>query len=162
MDYLLLFFSTVFILIGLIGCVLPALPGPPLSYIGLLLLHFSIYGNFSNTLLLLLAVFSALVVVLDYAIPVWGTKKFGGSKYGQWGAMLGLIVGIFLGPLGIIVGPFAGAFVGELIVGTNVNTALKSGLGSFVGFLVGMGLKLIVSGIITYYFIKELWLYFTG
>jgi uncharacterized protein len=157
MDVVLLIVAFVFIVAGIVGCVLPVLPGPPLSYLGLLLLHFTSWVDISTATLLWLAFFAVLVTVLDYVVPIYGTKKFGGSKYGQWGATIGLIVGLFFGPLGIIAGPFLGALVGELIKGRNSNEALKSAFGSLVGFLAGVVLKLIVSGYISYVFVVELW-----
>lgn len=143
--------------IGLIGCILPFIPGPPLNYIGLLLLHFTSRFQFENRFLIIWAVVTVIVYGLDMVIPVWGTKKFGGSKNGVWGSIIGLIAGFFFfPPLGIIIGPFAGAVIGELISGKDSRSALKSGFGSFVGFLTGTILKLIVSGMMTWYFIKEL------
>jgi len=76
-------------------------------------------------------------------IPVWGTKKFGGTKYGVWGSTLGLIVGLSLGPLGIVFGPFFGALIGELIASKNSTVALRSAWGSLVGFILSTGLKLL-------------------
>ncbi len=96
-----------------------------------------------------------VVTLLDYIVPVWGTKKFGGSKYGTRGATVGLIIGLFLGPLGIIVGPFIGAFVGELIFKDDIRYALRAGFGSLLGFLTGIGLKLAASFVMTFYFVKE-------
>lgn len=142
---------------GILGCVLPFMPGPPLNYAAILLLHFTSGFQFSNRFLIVWAIVTVAVVVLDYIIPVWGTKKFGGSKQGVWGSVIGLIAGMFFfPPLGIIIGPFIGAFAGELIAGKNSKDALKSGFGSFVGFITGTVLKLIVSGMMTWYFVKEL------
>ena len=101
--------------IGIIGCLVPALPGPPISFLGLLFLHLSKFGQFTTPTLIILGSIAVVVTVLDYIVPLWGTKKFGGSKYGTKGATVGLIVGFFLGPLGIIMGPLIGAFVGEMI-----------------------------------------------
>lgn len=156
MDYLLLVVATIFIVIGIIGCLVPVLPGPPLSYIGILTLHFSSFASFSNSVLIILGAITLLVTILDYIVPVWGTKKFGGSKYGTRGATVGLVVGLFFGPLGILLGPFVGAFVGEIIFKDDVKYALKAGFGSLLGFLTGVGLKLAASLVITFYFIKEL------
>ncbi len=157
MDFVLIGFGIILMLIGLIGCVLPFVPGPPLNYVGLLLLHFTGRYHFSAEFLVLWAIITAVVYGLDLIIPVWGTKKFGGSKYGIWGSVIGLLAGfLFFPPFGIIIGPFAGAVVGELIAGKDSGAALKSGFGSFVGFITGTVLKLIVSGMMTWYFVKEL------
>jgi uncharacterized protein YqgC (DUF456 family) len=131
------------------------LPGPPLSYIGIILLHFSRFGQFSKTVLIVLGIVTIVVTVLDYIVPIWGTRKFGGSKYGARGATVGLIVGFFLGPAGIIIGPLLGAIVGELIFKDDLKYAFKAGFGSLLGFLTGVGLKLAASLIMTFYFVKE-------
>ncbi len=155
-DYILLVFSIILIILGIIGCLVPVLPGPPLSFLGLILLHFSKFADFSSTLLITMAAIAVLVSILDYIVPVWGTKKFGGSKYGIRGATVGLIIGLFLGPAGIIIGPFIGAFVGELIFKDDIKYALRAGFGSLLGFLTGIGLKLAASFLMTFYFVKEL------
>jgi len=143
--------------VGILGCVLPLLPGPPMNYLGLLLLHFTTAYQFSNRFLLIWGIITVAVVALDYIIPVWGTKRFGGSKRGIWGSVFGLIAGIFFfPPLGIIIWPFVGAVIGEITAGKDSKAALKSGFGSFAGFLTGTILKLIVSGMMTWHFVKEL------
>jgi len=157
MDYLLIGLGILFIISGILGCVLPIIPGPPLSYIGLLFLHFTERYSFSTKFLVIWAVITVVVYAIDYVIPVWGTKKFGGSKRGVWGSMIGLLIGLFFfPPFGIIIGPFAGAVVGELTAGKESKAALKSGFGSFVGFLAGTMLKLITSGMMTWYFFEKL------
>lgn len=157
LDWFLLILALVLILIGLIGCILPVIPGPPLSYIGLLLLHFTRFGDFGFTFLVVMATVAIVVTILDYIVPVWGTKKFGGSKAGIWGATIGLVLGIFvLPPIGIIIGPLVGAIIAESIKGKNFNKSLKAGFGSLVGFAMGIGLKLATSGVMTWYFFKEL------
>lgn len=155
-DYLLLISGIILMILGIIGCLVPVLPGPPFSYIGIILLHFSRFGQFSGTTLIILAIVAVVVTILDYIVPVWGTRKFGGSKYGARGATVGLVVGIFLGPAGIIIGPLVGAFVGEMIFKDDINYALKAGFGSLLGFLAGIGLKLAASFVMTFYFIREL------
>ncbi|WP_320112746.1 DUF456 domain-containing protein [Draconibacterium orientale] len=157
MDILLIALGALFIISGVLGCVLPIIPGPPLSYIGLLLLHFTERYQFSSKFLIIWAVITVVVYALDYLIPAWGTKKFGGSKRGVWGSIIGLVIGMFFfPPFGIIIGPFVGAVVGELTVGKDSGAALKSGFGSFMGFLAGTLLKLIASGMMTWYFVKEM------
>ena len=156
-DILLTTGSGVLMILGLVGCVLPVIPGPPLSFIGLLLLHFSKYAEFSFEFLLLFGSIAVIVTVLDYIVPIWGTKKFGGSKYGMWGAAIGLVIGIFiLPPLGIIIGPFAGAVIGEALTGKKSAEAFRAGMGSLLGLMMGVGIKLAASLVMTYYFVKEL------
>jgi uncharacterized protein YqgC (DUF456 family) len=154
-DYILLILGIILMLIGIIGCLVPVLPGPPLSFLGIILLHFSRFGEFTNSALITFAAITIVVSILDYIVPVWGTRRFGGSKYGTRGATIGLIIGIFLGPAGIIIGPFAGAVVGELLFKDDMKYALKAGFGSLLGFMTGIGLKLAASCVMTYYFVKE-------
>ncbi len=167
MDYLLLILSIIIIVLGFIGCLLPILPGPPLSFIGILILHFTRFADLTPGTLLFLGGLALIVQVLDYFVPAWGTKKFGGSKYGTWGSILGLIAGLFfipaIGPFGIITilgGPFVGALIGEKIAGKDSNVAMKAAFGSFVGFLTGTLMKLITSSIITFYYVREIILHF--
>ena len=160
MDVFLTILGLVCIVVGLIGCIIPAIPGPPLSLLGLLLIHWTSYVQYSNTLLLVLTIVAVVVTILDFILPVWITKFAGGSKYATWGATLGLVGGIFfLPPIGIILGPFIGAFVGEIMLNKDSDKALMSALGAFFGFLLGTGLKLIVSAIISFYFFKSLIVY---
>lgn len=142
------------VLLGLVGCIVPVLPGPPLGWVGLLLLRLTPMGeSVSNDTLVGTGVLAALVTVADYVLPLWTTRRFGGSKWGIWGATIGLLLGLFLfPPLGIVVGPFAGAFIGERMGRAEGVDPWRSALGSFVGFLLGTGLKLVVSGYIAYAF----------
>lgn len=159
MDYLLIGLGILFMISGILGCVLPIIPGPPLSYIGLILLHFTSKFQYSTKFLVTWAIITAVVYALDFLIPAWGTKKFGGSKRGVWGSIIGLLIGLFFAPFGlisIIIGPFLGAVIGELTAGKESGVALKSGFGSFMGFLAGTLLKLIASGIMTWYFVTEM------
>lgn len=153
-DYLLLALAIALMIIGIIGCLVPVLPGPPLSFTGLLLLHFTRFAEFSVNILIILGSVSVLVAVFDYIVPIWGTKKFGGTKNGVRGATIGLIAGLFFGPAGIILGPFIGAVLGELLYKSDFNYALRAGIGSLIGFMAGIGLKLATSLIITFYFIR--------
>jgi uncharacterized protein YqgC (DUF456 family) len=155
-DYVLLILGIILMILGIIGCLVPVLPGPPISYLGLIMLHVTRFGQFTITVLVSLAAVTIVVTILDYIVPIWGTRKFGGSKYGMRGATVGLIIGLFLGPVGIIVGPLIGAIVGELIFKDDMKYAIKAGFGSLLGFLTGIGLKLAASFVITFYFVKEL------
>jgi len=159
-DILLLILGILLILLGIAGSILPVIPGPPLGFLGLLVLRFthfvepSVLENFDNKLWIF-AFVAILVVLLDYIVPVWGTKKFGGSKAGAWGAAIGVIIGLFFAPLGLILGPFLGAFIGEMITGKDQNDSLRAGFGSLIGFLFGVALKLSVSFLMAFYFFKE-------
>jgi len=154
LDLLWVIIGLIVLIIGIIGCVLPVIPGQVLSWASLLILQLKTVPPFTVRFLAIWALITAGVTLLDYIVPIWGTKKLGGSKKGMWSAAIGLIIGIFFfPPIGLIVGPFIGAFLGELIGGKDNKTALKSGLGSFVGFIAGTVMKLVVSFIMGYYFI---------
>ncbi|MFK5878386.1 MAG: DUF456 domain-containing protein [Flavobacteriaceae bacterium] len=159
MDIFLLIIGFLFVLLGIIGSFLPVLPGPITGWVGLLLLHFSDAIPMNWTFLGITLAIAIFIWAIDYVIPAWGTKKFGGSKYGVWGTIIGLIIGIiFLGPLGIIIGPFVGAFIGEIIYDRkDKSRALKAALGSFVGFMLSTGLKLITSLVFVYLYWSKFW-----
>ncbi|CAG5005124.1 hypothetical protein DYBT9275_03518 [Dyadobacter sp. CECT 9275] len=157
MDILLLLAGIVCLLVGLAGAVLP-LPGPPLSYAGLILLHISKFAEFSKPVLITLGIFTAVIAVLDYYIPIWGTKKFGGTRYGAVGATIGLLVGFFILPgIGIFAGTFAGALIGELLGGFGAKDAFKSALGSFVGFVTGIAMKVLLCLVMIGYAVAAMW-----
>jgi uncharacterized protein YqgC (DUF456 family) len=158
MEVLLYILGGLFLLAGMVGALVPVLPGPPLSYIGLLLFHFSDKFQFSTRFLIIWGVIAALVTLVDYVVPLWGTKRFGGTKMGVRGATVGLIIGIFFfPPIGIILGPFFGAMIGELIQNSDDFTrAVRSAFGSLLGFLMGTGLKMIVALMLIYYVIAAI------
>lgn len=142
MDILLIVLGAVCMLLGLLGCVLPALPGPPVSYVGLLLLHCTDRIQFSLTEMLVLLLLVIVALVLDYFIPILGSKYSGGTRWGSWGAFVGSVVGLFFLPAGLFLGPFLGAVAGELLGAADLARALKSGIGALAGFLLGTVLKL--------------------
>jgi hypothetical protein len=169
-DFILLTLGIALIVVGLIGCVIPVIPGPPISYAGILLLHFTSWVHFSSMFLLIWGILVITVTILDYVIPIWGTKKTGGSKWGSWGSAIGLIIGLFFSPIGIFIGPFVGALIGELLYQYNnegkdpkvptaenekMKKSLKAAFGSFLGLMVGIVLKIIISGALAFFFIKE-------
>jgi uncharacterized protein len=156
MDVLWIIIGAILMLIGLIGCVLPFLPGPPLCFIALWLQQLRDEKPFSSNFLWLWAGITIVVLILEYIIPAYGTKRYGGSKFGMWGCIIGMIAGFWLGPLGIIIGPFAGALLGEMVNNADSENALRAAFGSFVGFLFGTLIKLIACGIMSYYLIKSI------
>lgn len=140
MDICCFVLASVLLILGLVGCFISILPGPILSYCGLLCL-IPTDRSLSTTALVLLGALTIAVTVADFVIPSIGAKKFNCSSYGTWGCVLGTIVGAFFFPIGIILGPFAGAFLGEFIAKKDFVTALRSGIGAFLGFLAGTLLK---------------------
>jgi len=155
MDIFWIVLGGLFMVVGLAGCFLPVLPGPPLAFIGLWIQQFKSQPPFEARFLWIWAGVTLLVTVLDYWMPVYSTKKFGGSKYGIWGCTIGLIIGLWMGPIGIILGPFVGAFVGEIIANQNSSNAFKAAVGSFVGFLFSTLLKLIACSIMIWYWVAS-------
>jgi uncharacterized protein YqgC (DUF456 family) len=158
MNIALVILSFMLHLIGLLGAVVPALPGPPLSFIALLVMQWSGYGGFSPAFLWLWAGITLAATVMDYFLPSLMTKRFGGSRAAAIGSFVGLLAGIFIfPPWGIIIGPFFGALIGELIHDRAAGAkAFKVALGSFLAFIVGSGAKLIASSMMLFYAIKAL------
>ncbi|HSG68021.1 MAG TPA: DUF456 domain-containing protein [Bacteroidales bacterium] len=162
MDLFLLILGIILLIIGFIGCILPVLPGQAIAYVSLILLQFMNPPRLPGDTMWTLAGIMVLVTILDYIVPIYGTKKFGGSKRGVWGSTIGLVFGIFilpsvvvLGPFGIfgiILGPFIGAYIGEATGGRDSRQAFIAAIGSFIGFLTGTMLKLVYTAVCTYYF----------
>lgn len=143
--YILLFVAFLLALVGIVGAIVPALPGPPLSFVALLIAYFFGDGEITSTTLLVMFVLTVVVTVFDYVAPVWLTKLGGGSKYAVWGSTVGLLVGLFFMPLGLLAGPLVGAFVGELWHNQQAGKAVRVAMMSFIAFLLTTGLKLILS-----------------
>ena len=135
--------------IGIAGSILPGLPGTPFSWIGLLLLYIWGPQEMAMSTLIIWGVVVAVVTLVDYLVPMWLTKATGGSKYAERGALIGLVAGIILTPVGMILGSFLGAFIAELHwAKKEAGDALKAAVGSFIGFILGTGIKTIVSVLI--------------
>lgn len=152
MDIALIVVSFLLVIGGLLGCVLPVLPGPPLAYVGLLLAHVTDKVEFSAVQLVSWLVLVIVLQVLDYVTPMLGSKYTGGSENGNRGCIAGTILGLFFMPWGIVVGPFAGAVLGELLGGKDMAHALKAGIGTFLGVVFGVLLKIVFC----FYFLYEL------
>lgn len=159
MDMILLISGFVCAIVGIFGSFLPVLPGPIISWIGLLLLYLTEKVENNYWVLGITLLFVLIISILDYLIPAKGTKKFGGSSYGIWGTNLGMIVGIFLPiPFGFIIGAFVGAFVGELLYNSqDKNRALKAATGSLLGFLASSFMKFVVCMVFLGWFLLIVW-----
>ena len=128
---------------GIIGSVVPIIPGVILSFAGLLCAFFNSESSMSPIVVWIWLAISVVVSIVDYFLPGYLTKIFGGSRAAVIGATIGLVVGLFFTPVGMIAGTFFGAVIGELIHdSTNPGRALVAGIGSFLSFIVGIGIKL--------------------
>ena len=146
LDIILIILGVLCLITGLMGCILPFLPGPPVAYLGLVLLHFTDKVQYTTTQLIVWLLIVLVVQVLDYFTPMLGSKYSGGSRWGNWGCIIGTLIGLLFLPWGVIFGPFLGAVIGE-------SQALRSGVGSLIGFLLGTFLKFVVCGYFCYQFI---------
>lgn len=146
MDIFLAIMAFLLSLVGLVGCIVPIIPGIFLNFLALVLLSFTGYAEIGWAALAVWLVVTIVATIADFYLPVYMTRRFGGSRAGEVGATVGVLVGMFLfPPFGIILGPFFGAVLGELSRDKkDVDRALKSGLGSFLAFIVGTGLKLVI------------------
>jgi uncharacterized protein len=158
MDTLLLVFAILFGVVGIVGCVLPALPGPPIAWVGLLLVQWAIHP-FSITLLVVTAIVSVLVLLFDFYLPIWTAKRFGATKEGIRGSIIGMILGIFFTPIGMIAGLIAGSIIGDFIAGQNISQATKSASGTFLGTLLTIGVKLIWCSVLFWFIISRIFSY---
>jgi uncharacterized protein YqgC (DUF456 family) len=148
----------VFALVGLAGSILPVIPGPPLGFLALIILSLSKnWEPFTPTFLIIMGGLTIFVTILDYVVPVAGARKYGASKPGVWGSVVGMIIGLFFfPPWGIVIGGFLGALAGEAVVGKEGRKMLRAGWGVFVGNLAGIGLKLALSGVMLFFYVKEM------
>ncbi len=158
MNVVLLIIGLMLAIAGVVGCILPVLPGPILSFCALLLISWTKnWQIFSQTFLIVMGAVTVLLILLDYIAPAVGAKKYGASKRGLWGSAIGMIIGIFfIPPWGMIVGAFIGALVGELASGKSGSKALRAGWGILIGNVLGVGLKLAFTAVVLFYYIKAL------
>ena len=158
MDVVIVVIGFILALAGIIGCILPIIPGPIFSFLALILLSWAKNWHvFSPTFFIVMGSITALLMILDYIAPALGAKKYGASKPGIWGSAIGMIIGIFfIPPWGIIVGAFVGALIGELLAGKSGKKALRAGWGILIGNVLAVGLKLAFTTIALFYYIKEM------
>lgn len=158
MDVFLSILAVLFAVVGLLGCIVPMLPGPPMSYAAMILVACCSYSDLGWTTMVVFFIITVAVTVLDFLLPAWMARRFGGSRAGEIGATVGMIAGFFVfPPVGILLGPFVGAVVGELVVKReDTSRAMRVGFGAFMSFIVGTGLKLIASLVMLVYVFKEI------
>jgi len=143
-------------LFGIVGCILPAVPGPFISYLSLIIISFVMdWTAFSISFLIVMAALAALVMFLDYILPAGGARRYGASRWGVTGSVIGMIIGFFFfPPLGVFAGAFIGAVVGEVLARKKGKDAIRAGWGVFVGILLGLGVKLAYSATCLFFYIK--------
>jgi len=156
MDNFLIIFAGILIIAGLVSCLIGKAPGAPVSYVGLVLLHYTSIAEFSVHFFIRYGLLVIAVQGLDYLIPIWGEHKFGGSQRGVWGSIAGMLALMYFGNAGIILGAILGAFVGELFAGKASNEAISHAVNSFIYFILGTILQVIVCGIFLWYYIDNL------
>jgi uncharacterized protein YqgC (DUF456 family) len=128
--------------LGLAGMLLPALPGPPLLYLGILALAWADnFQHLNRSELIMLGIIAAIVTILDLIATLFGTKVFGGSRWGMLGATLGILFGLPFGLIGLVLGPFLGVLIFEYGKNPDMRQAMTSSFGSFVGLVLGTFLK---------------------
>ncbi len=161
MDIVLLTIGFLCVITGIVGSFLPVIPGPGLSWVGLLLLYFTDAVPMNYWVIGITGVVMLIVTVLDYVIPAKGTKRYGGSRYGIWGTNIGLVVGLFVPiPFGFLIGPFVGAFLGELLYNSKDHKrAWRAATGSFLGFLASTFMKFVVCVLFLGLFLNVMWNY---
>lgn len=148
--------------VGLIGAIVPGIAGPPFSYLAVLVLSFVEGVSHSVTFLVVMGVLAAVIFLVDYMAPVWGTKYFGGTQAGVKGSTWGLIIGLLvtlafpIGFVAILVGPFVGAYIAEKNASTPDANAWKSAFGSFLGFLTGTFIKIVYAVVAIYYVVRDI------
>ncbi len=142
-------------LIGIVASLVPTIPGGLINYIALLLIYYK-YNSFSKTFLIVWAVIMVLAIVIDYFMPVWFAKKYGFTMYRLWFSLIGMVIGIFFTPVGMVLGMLIGALAGEIIGGREKVTAIKKGIARFAGTMLSIVLKLIVSIVLSVYIFVEL------
>ena len=159
---LLIVASILLAIVGLVGAIVPGIAGPPFSFAAVLVASFIDGVDHSVNFLVILGVIGAVVFLLDYVVPSWGTKKFGGSKAGVRGSTIGLILGLLItlvfpiGFIAVLAGPFIGAYIGEKTNKTPDHQAWRAAFGSFMGFLAGTFVKTVYAGVCIFYLAKDL------
>lgn len=144
MTYFLLVISIILIITGIVASFVPIIPGPITGWFGLFALSQIHDFYISNTLLIITFIVAITIFIVDYFVPIIGSKYFGGSKYGVIGTSIGLLVGLFSPiPFGIIIGAFLGALIGEYFGGKNLSEAIKPAIGSLVGIISSSIIKFI-------------------
>jgi len=146
--------GSILIVVAFVGCIVPGLPGPPFGFLSLVLLRLVDPSIFTTDFLITLGIITIAIYLLDYILPLLGAKMYNASKQGIWFSIIGMLIGIFFfPPFGMIFGLLIGAIVGELISGKAKTEAIRVGLASFVFSLLAIVIKIVLTGVMTFYFV---------
>jgi uncharacterized protein YqgC (DUF456 family) len=159
MDIVLISLALIFSIVGVIGCIIPGLPGTPLNYIAMWMIQW-VSHPFERSTLIIYGLLTVVILVIDYMLPVWFAKKYGATKQGIWGSIIGMLLGIFFTPVGMILGMILGAIAGDMLAGKSSSDATRSGFATFFGTLLSMGAKLGASLLISFFVFYESFNYF--
>lgn len=160
MDIILFILGLVLCLIGITGSFVPMIPGPLVSWLAILILNLTDAVEFNLNFVLITLSVAVSVGLIDYLIPIIGVKKLGGSKSGQVGAIIGLVLGAWImPPFGILVGPFVGAISGEMVNKKTFSESLKPAFGSLVGVVAGSIIKFCLTLSYLFLYLKIFWTY---
>ena len=154
MDIFLLIISFTLMIIGIIGSIVPVLPGPLSSWVGLFIFSNIIGVEVSGKLIIICLIIAIGIFILDYIIPIYTSKRFGASRYGIIGASIGIILGLFFAPFGIFIGALIGSITVEMILNNNFKKSLKSAFGVFLGFIISGFTKSLITIIFLVLYIK--------
>ena len=154
--FVLIILGFIVLVLGIIGCIVPIIPGPPLCFLSLIFLSFARqWQTYTPALITVLGAATLAATIADYVLPAVVSKRKGASKPGVWGSIVGMIAGIFLfPPFGVFIGAFVGAVLGEFLLSSNRKNALRAGWGVFLGTLFGTVMKQGVCGVIGYFFVR--------
>ncbi len=159
MDIFIAVISILLAVVGVAGCVFPGLPGPPFNYVALTLLYFR-FGSFSASFMWVWLGIVIIISILDYYIPIWTAKKYGATRSGIIGSIIGMLAGMIFTPIGMIAGTIIGAIAGDMMAGKTSKEAMRSGMATFFGTIASIGLKLVFAGVMFYYALKAVITYF--
>lgn len=155
MEFVWIALALILSVVGIIGSIVPGLPGHPLNYLAVLVVQY-VYRPFNNWTIIILGIATVAIFFLDYMIPAWTAKKYGATKQGITGSIIGMVAGMFFTPIGMILGTFLGAVLGDMIAGRNVPDATSSGVGTLFGTLLSIGFKVILSVLMSSMIVFEL------
>ena len=154
-DLVLIVFGGCLVFGGVIGSLIPVIPGPLLAYLGLLALHATEQAQVDG--LILFAILTLAVAAIEYFLPLYVGRKLGATRAGTYGGILGTLIGLLFMPLGILVGPMMGALAFETMTKRGVGPALKASVGVLLGTVLNFVLRFALAVWMAYVFVGELW-----